>query len=306
VPPTYLQGPALLSAEYLEDAVAHGRFVWPPLGDPPPPNVTQSCRRCRRLKLSECLCSDIHGNWKRLSTREGGEEAEGGEGTAPKIDGESGWEDQMDVMDGADGHHIVEFEEDEEEDGQGGEDSIDPEVQKCAVLAQAQGLKMPTRREWPVDVNYLFDEDRGVMTVTNNPLANVESIAALNITGDLPLVNVRDNWPWVNTLGLPGSDRVVGPDAAVDNETALQVEEQRQIAFFFGDCLPGVAAAVRDRVRVEGGAACQGVVVTLGAEKGLGQVPVCCACCLRVCVQVGAAVRASFCVLSSSACTHAR
>ena len=249
------QGPALLSADYLEDAVSSARFAWPPLGDPPQENVTQDCKRCRRLKLPECLCSDIHGNWKRLPGQEVMEGIPGMEGmqggTVAQEDGDSGWQDafQDQFQDQFQGNanNIVEFEGDEEGDGGAGSDSCqDSEFLRCAEQAEAQGLKMPPRRERPPDVNYFFDEDRGVMTITNNPLANLESIRALNVSGDLPLVNERDDWPWVNTAGLPGSDpSVVLRDPDLDDETALQALEQRQISYFFGPCLPGVAASVR-------------------------------------------------------------
>ena len=52
-----LQGPAVLSAEYLEDAVSRGRFVWPPRQAGPAPNATDDCERCHRLKLvSATVC----------------------------------------------------------------------------------------------------------------------------------------------------------------------------------------------------------------------------------------------------------
>lgn len=52
-----MQGPAVLSAEYLEDAVARGRFVWPPQNTGPAPNVTDDCERCHRLKLVGSMCA---------------------------------------------------------------------------------------------------------------------------------------------------------------------------------------------------------------------------------------------------------
>ena len=107
------QGPALLSADYLEDAVSNARFAWPPLADVPQENVTQDCKRCRRLKLPECLCSDIHGNWKRLPGQEVTEGMEGMEGleggTKAQADGDGDWPDEFQ----GDANNIVEFEGDE-------------------------------------------------------------------------------------------------------------------------------------------------------------------------------------------------
>ena len=110
---------------------------------------------------------------------------------------------------------------------------------------------------------------------------------ALNKTGDMPLLHTRYDWPWVNSRGLPGC--VLNAEAqgledagGVDSEA----EEERNMALFFGDCLPGVAAARREKellrllegrgqgtpasVATEGVGNVVGVEV--GGKIGLGQV----------------------------------
>ena len=110
---------------------------------------------------------------------------------------------------------------------------------------------------------------------------------ALNKTGDMPLLHTRYDWPWVNSRGLPGcilNAEAQGLEDAggVDSEA----EEERNMALFFSDCLPGVAAARREKellrllegrgqgtpasVATEGVGNVVGVEV--GGKIGLGQV----------------------------------
>ena len=48
-----------------------------------------------------------------------------------------------------------------------------------------------------------------------------EQIQLLNASGDMPLINDRENWPWVNSVGLPGSNSAafVSPEVNVCGES---------------------------------------------------------------------------------------
>lgn len=53
-------------------------------------------------------------------------------------------------------------------------------LEKARLAGKGDGWLAPPAR--PVDVNYLFDDDTGVFTVTNNPLADPEIVRAVSLS----------------------------------------------------------------------------------------------------------------------------
>ena len=71
---------------------------------------------------------------------------------------------------------------------------------------------------------------------------------ALNKTGDMPRLHTRYDWPWVNSRGLPGCIlNAEAPGSEDAGGVGSEAEEERNMALFFRDCLPGVAAARREK-----------------------------------------------------------
>ena len=132
----------------------------------------------------ECLCSDIHGKWKQATPGDGNET---GRGTgAPHGDD--------DVReDGADGPlDVIAYEDDEFEsvaaadqssvdDSQDDEPGSDLRHSLERARASGKGDGVPTALERPVDLNYVYDDDTGALTVTNNPLADPEIVSVVSL-----------------------------------------------------------------------------------------------------------------------------
>ena len=126
--------------------------------------------------------------------------------------------------------------------GLGEESLTQPDLACWQLLGQrvaAAGLApLPPLRSEPIHVNYVFEEETGRLTITNNPFGGPGLLEALNVSGDMPMVADRWDWPWVNSLGLPGSDRSALLDAS-RNEADSEADDERNVKAFFGPCLPG-------------------------------------------------------------------
>ena len=158
----YVNGTATVPADYLQEGLNSGRFVWPPPESEwrqgAAQNVTQDCSRCRKLYLTECLCSDIHGRWQTLRPA-----LPDGAG----VDGDASMEDTRRDVDDAGwkgGLEILEYDGDEEGAGMDGDTTSSD-----SGLAGLEVVPAAVRR--PVDVQWEWDDDKGALTVTNNPLA---------------------------------------------------------------------------------------------------------------------------------------
>ena len=133
----------------------------------------------------ECLCSDIHGKWKQAKPGDGNQTGRGTE--APHGDDDA-WEE------GADGPlDVIAYENDEFEsvgpaadqnsvdDSQDDEPGSDLRLSLERARVSGNGDEMLTPLERPVDLNYVYDDDTGVLTVTNNPLADPEIVSVVSL-----------------------------------------------------------------------------------------------------------------------------